>query len=49
MFIAESILFSNDSIPIIILCDLYKRKKTLTKKTYQKFARSRDRKRQQTY
>ena len=34
---------------IIILCDLYKRKKTLMKKICQRFMRSTDRKRQQMY
>ena len=45
----KTIIFSDNSILITILCDSYKKRKTLMKKIYQRFMRSTDRKRQQMY
>ena len=45
----KTIIFSDNSILITILCDLYKRKKTLIKKICQRFMRLTDRTRQQIY
>ena len=45
----KTIIFSDNSLLIIISCDSYKRRKTLVKKIYQRFVKSTDRKRQQMY
>ena len=45
----KTIIFSNNLILITILCDSYKKRKTLIKKIYQRFIKSADRKRQQIY